>query len=171
MSGEDTNTQVENPADETTGTEGTGTGSKLSYEDMATELAKVRREAAERRVANREKEEELAEYRKWKESQMTELEKAQARAADLEKERRADLVELAITKFDLDAEDADLISGKTKEEILASAERISKRLGRKPAGEQENRNPNLFPGTRGKPVGSGTVDHNDELRNRLWGRS
>lgn len=175
MSDTDNGTQVVEPNgnDGNSGNEGqTGENKQLTYEEMAAELAKVRREAAGKRVANKELESELEQFRKWKESQMTELEKAQARAADLEKERRQDLVELALAKHDLEDDDADLISGSTREEIFASARRISERLGKKDDKQDPPpRNPNLFPGTRGTPVGTGAKnDANDALRALLQGK-
>ncbi len=168
-------TQVVEPKADGGNTDAAAAGNedkKLSYEELAAELAKTRREAAGKRVANKELEGELAEFKKWKESQMTELEKAQARNADLEKERRKDLVELALAKHGLEDEDADLISGKTKDEIFASARRISERLGKKDEKQDPPpRNPNLFPGTRGTPVGTGSKnDANDALRALLQGK-
>lgn len=164
-------TQVVEPTDTGTGEGGSEakTAPQLTYEELAAELAKTRREAAGKRVANKELESELDAFRKWKESQMTELEKAQQRATDLEKDRRNDLVELAIAKFGLEDDDADLLAGLTKEEIFASAKRISDRLGKKPEADPKPTNPNLFPGTRGKPVGSGKDDPNEALRALLQG--
>jgi acyl-CoA reductase-like NAD-dependent aldehyde dehydrogenase len=166
---ENTQSQVDN-AVETFENEG-GAQGKLTYEELAAELAKVRREAAAKRVTNKELDSKLKEYDDWKQSQMSELEKANARAKALEEERKADLIELAIAKHGLDEGDADLIAGNTKEEIFASAKRLSDRIGKKTTDEpkEEPPNPNLFPGARGKPVGSGKTDYNEELRQALWG--
>ncbi len=146
---------------------------KLTYEELSAELAKTRKEAADRRVKARDAETKLREYDTWKASQMTELEKAQAEAKQVREDRRNDLVELALTRYGLEAEDADFLRGDTKEEILASAERVAKRLGKTPQeGAVVVTNPNLFPGTRGKPVGSNSSDNpNDTLRNALWGKN
>lgn len=146
---------------------------QLTYEELQAELAKTRREAAGKRVANKELESELDAFRKWKESQMTELEKAQSRLADVDKERFADYVEIAQGKFGLEDEDLEFLKGTTKAEILASAEKLAQRLGRTQSEEDQTPrgNPNLFPGLRGKPVGSGANDPNARLRDQLLGRS
>jgi len=165
---EEDQTQEVTPTEETVETK-----PQLTYEELQAELSKVRKEAADRRVTAREKENELAEFRKWKESQMTELEKAQARLAEVDKERYSDYVEIAQSKFGLEDEDLEFLKGSTKTEILASAEKLAARLGRnagEQGGGQERVNPNLFPGTRGTPVGSGARDHNDILRSQLQGR-
>lgn len=145
---------------------------QLSYEELQAELAKVRREAAGKRVKNNELETELDAFRKWKESQMTEVEKAQSRLSELEKERTTDFREIAQTKFGLDDEDMEFIHGTTKAEILAAAEKYAARVGKKVDKEEElsKGNPNLFPGTRGTPVGSRAADPNEHLRALLQGR-
>lgn len=155
--------------EESNGQENEGEKPQLSYEELQAELAKVRREAAGKRVKNNELESELEAFRKWKESQMTEVEKAQSRLAALESERVADYREIAQTKFGLDAEDMEFIHGSTKEEILASAEKYSARVGKRDTQESGG-NPNLFPGTRGTPVGSRAADPNEHLRALLQGR-
>lgn len=163
----------ENSGIENNGTE--GSGKQLTYEEIAAELAKVRREAAGKRVANKELESELSDFRKWKESQMTELEKAQSKLTETEKSRIEDWNDIAQAKFGLDDEDMEFIHGTTKEDILASAKKYAERQGRTAdadgnEGAQLNRNPNLFPGTRGEPVGKNKSNANDILREQLLGR-
>lgn len=151
-----------------------GGAPKLTYEELQAELAKTRREAAGKRVKNNELETELSDFRKWKESQMTELEKAQARLQEVDAERRQDYLEIAQTKFGLEDDDLEFLKGTTKAEILASAEKYSSRVGSKASEKdeelQQRGNPNLFPGTRGTPVGSGASDVNARLREQLLGR-
>lgn len=152
--------------------EGTGEKPQLSYEELQAELGKVRREAAGKRVANKELESELDAFRKWKESQMTEVEKAQSRLAEIEAERVADWRDIAASKFGLDEEDMEFIHGSTKADILASAEKYAKKAGKGKSEEDSGAgrgNPNLFPGTRGTPVGSRAADKNDLLRAQLQG--
>lgn len=154
-------------------TENQGENKPLSYEELAAELAKVRKEAAAKRVKNKELDSELEQFRKWKDSQMTELERAQNEAKNLKEQRKADAIEIAQTKFGLEAEDLEFLRGDSKEEILASAEKLASRLGRK-QGENNNLpgsevNPNLFPGTRGSAVGAPKGDANDYLRAQLRG--
>lgn len=106
-----------------------------SVEELKAELKKVRREAASRRVANNQKEAELAEFRKWKESQKTELQKAQERAAELEKlvadyeKRDMQLAAAKAAKLDLDL--ADRIRGNTPEEMLEDAKRLAEKTGKR----------------------------------------
>lgn len=163
----------ENSGTDNSGTDG-GTQKQLSYEELQAELTKVRREAAGKRVANKELEGELSDFRKWKESQMTELEKAQSRLKETEDSRKADWNDIAQAKFGLEDDDMEFIHGTTKEEILASAKKYAERQGRNAGdGEDErpvNRNPNLFPGTRGEPVGKNKSSANDILREQLLGR-
>ena len=153
---------------------------KLSYEELEAELSKVRREAASKRVANKEKEAELEAFRAWKESQMTELERATKRAAELEAERDAARIEaardVAKAKFGLDDEDLEFIHGKTREEILTAAEKYASRIGkREKEDSKEEPKPsgaaNLFPGVRGNPVGSSRSDINEYLRAQLRGEA
>jgi|SRR5690606_8356152 len=106
-----------------------------SVEELKAELKKVRREAASRRVANNQKEAELAEFRKWKESQKTELQKAQERAAELEKlvadyeKRDMQLAAAKAAKLDLDL--ADRIRGNTPEEMLEDAKKLAEKAGKR----------------------------------------
>src|SRR5882672_10939294 len=72
--------------------------SDLSVDELKAELAKVRKEAASRRVLTREQSEQLEEFKKLKEAQMSDLEKAQSRASELEKALNAATKESAQIK-------------------------------------------------------------------------
>lgn len=133
--------------------------SELSKEDLLAEVQKLRREAGGRRVQNKalkaEQDAKLAEYEEWKKSQMTETERLKVEKAALEQTAKELLSEkrrtAAAIKLGLDLEDIDLIKGDTEEEVMASAKRLAARLGVKKESSSEG----LFPGKRGKPVGSG----------------
>ena len=164
--------------EETEGTE--GTESELSVEDLKKELAKVRKEAADRRVKARDLEAKAKELDELKQAQMSDLEKAQARVKELEetnsKTAREAAFKVAVATYDFEEGDLEFIHGDTPEEIAASAEKLSKRLGGKKneEGQEQDskpRNPNLFPGTnnRGTPVGGKNRDDaNKSLRDQLW---
>jgi hypothetical protein len=156
-----------------------GTG-QLSLEDLQKELAKVRREAAGYRVKAKENEQAKSELDKIRESQMSDLEKAQARIKALEEENtktsRQAALDVAKAKYGFDDDDLEFISGDTPEAIAAAAEKLAKRLGSKNEGESASGgnasgNPNLFPGVRGKPVGAGKDDMNELLRRQLRGEA
>jgi len=147
---------------------------ELSVDDLKKELEKVRKEAASHRVKARENAEAKTELEKIRQSQMSDLEKAQARVKELEEKDSARAIDAAIeiakAKYGFEEDDVEFLHGSNAEEIAASAEKLSKRLGKKedPNGQASaGQNPNLFPGTRGKPVGSTGPDHNAILRQQL----
>jgi len=139
----DDGTQVETDTTDTT---------NLTVEELKAELAKVRREAASRRVANKEKEKELEEFQKWKDSQKSELEKALERAkAAEEKAAKADLEKLqrkVAKDAGLDPELADRLIGDSEEELLADAKALAAKY--KPSGAGAT-----FAGRRGSAVTTG----------------
>lgn len=144
----------------------TGAG-ELGLEEMKTELAKVRREAASRRVANKETEAKLAEYDKWKLSQMSELEKAQAERAQFEKDAESAAREAAqlkaAAKAGLSLDLADRVRGDSFEDMIEDAKKLAARA---PASGSTG---DLFGGSRGKAVGtkgpkSGGAAFNDMVR-------
>lgn len=155
---EDTTKQSQ--VDGSTATESTDDGAgdgAMSVEELKAELAKVRREAAGRRVANRELEEKAKKYDEWQREQMTEVERlkadlaqAQTTAAEAARERTARSI---AREVGLDPDDADLITGKSEDEMRASAERLAARLGARTSGTSRPAD-GLFGGTRGRPVAS-----------------
>lgn len=152
--------------------------SKWTLEDLQKELAKTRREAAGYRVKAKENETAKSELDKIKEAQMSELEKANKRIADLEALTKTSAKEAALevakAKYGFDADDLEFVKGDTPEEIAASAEKLAKRLGVKEEGTTattSSGSPNLFPGTRGKPVGKDKEDVNEYLRKQLRGEA
>lgn len=130
-----------------------GEGTTMTLEEAMAEIANLRKENAAKRVRNRAAEAELAEFNKWKESQMSEAERLSAARDSALEELRAERVESACNKFNVPAERRQFVTGNTKEEIelaakvLGDGENSSQQEPPKP-------NTNLFPGTRGNPVGS-----------------
>lgn len=127
----------------------------LSPEELRAELTRVRREAAGRRVANRELEEKAKKFDEIQREQMSEVERlradladAQKSAADASRERLARKVAKAAG---LDADDADLITGASEDEMRASAERLAARFAERSSTSNLPNN-GLFGGSHGKPV-------------------
>lgn len=146
------------------GTAESGTPAKLTYEQMEAELARVRREAGNRRNKEKDLNDKLQKFTEWEKSQMTELERAKAEKADLEKEMRELVQEkhqsIAGAKAGLDPELYDRIRGDSAEEMLEDAKRLAGRYpstgtAKSPAGD-------LFASERGKPVGSTSEESESE---------
>jgi len=138
----------------------------LTPEQLRAELAKVRREAAAKRVSNKELDAKLREYEEWKRSQMTEAEKVKAErdelaakvaATDKEKLQREVAREAKLSvKF------ADRIRGNTREEMLEDAKQMAKDL---PAAGGAGA---LMAGNRGSAVGSGAARDEDSWFRELF---
>lgn len=154
----------------TEGTEGqTGSAesqeTKLSHEDALKELAKVRSEAAARRVANRELEEKAKKWSEYEESQKSELQKLQDRLAERDKAINDAKLEakraLIAKEFNVADEDLDLLVGDEE-----NMKRLAARLGKKEEGTSGTPASNLLAGNRGKPVGStgGNFSMDDWIR-------
>lgn len=137
----------------------------LSKEELVAQLRRTRKESAGRRVANREKEAELEEFKKWKESQKTELERLRERAEQAEKtatELKREREQAAVAKAaGLDPEFADRIRGNSKEEMLEDAKKLAEKFSAAPAVKAE-----IFTGGRGAPV-TPTPDNADAFRSWL----
>lgn len=142
---------------------------KLTPEQLRAELAKVRREAAAKRVSNKELDAKLKEYEEWKKSQMSEAERLKAErdelaakvaATDKEKLQRDVAREAKLSvKF------ADRIRGNTREEMLEDAKALAKDL---PAAGGANA---LMAGNRGTAVGAGAARSEDEWFRELFNKA
>jgi hypothetical protein len=145
-------------------------GKKLSYEDLQAELSRVRNEAASRRIANRELEEQAEKWKQYEDSQKTELQKLQDELAKRDKdlagyqlnEKRS-----AVAKeFGLESGDESLLTGSDEATIRSQAERLKARLGSTP--EAPKRPVDLLAGNRGTPIGVDSTDPmEDAIRNAL----
>lgn len=129
--------------------------STLSHEDALKELAKVRAEAADRRIKNRELEEKAKKWSEYEESQKTELQKLQEAVADRDRklaEKELDVTRARIAKeYQVDDEDLDLLIGDED-----SMKRLAAKLGKKDAKDEPKRPVDLLAGNRGTPVGKGS---------------
>jgi hypothetical protein len=137
--------------------------STLSHEDALKELEKVRKEAAERRVKNRDLEDQAKKWREYEESQKTELQKLQDSVAERDKrlaeKDQAILKNKIAREFNVADEDLDLLVGDED-----SMKRLAERIG-KPKGNDEPRRPvDLLAGNRGTAVTGKTTGFNmDDL--------
>jgi seryl-tRNA synthetase len=139
---------------------------KLSYEQLEAEVKRVRQEAAQRRIANRELEEKAKKWSEYEESQKTELQKLQDQLAERDRALAAkdsDIQRAKIAKqFNVADEDLDLLVGDEE-----NMKRLAERLGKKEEGTGTGTPPsNLLAGNRGKPVGSngGNFSMDDWIR-------
>lgn len=148
---------------------------ELSPEELKAELKRVRQEAASRRIANRELEEQAKKWREYEESQKTELQKLQEALAERDqklttyqlKEKKLDLIK----EFGLEDDDLALLTGSDEASNRQIAETLKARYEK--LGSANNSRPaDLLAGNRGNPVGS-TNDTNtfdDMLRRMAQGR-
>jgi hypothetical protein len=147
--------------------------SEASNEELLAEIKKLRAENAAKRVDAKKAKTELQQFEEWKRSQMSDAERLKH---DLESAKKAAVdayAEVYADKYNVPPERRKFVAGGTKEEI----EEACKALGEeKPdSGSGEGQKPkaaaNLFPGTRGAPVGSKAVGDADALlRQKLMGR-
>lgn len=164
---ENLETQVTQPE----GNENQNGERELSPEELKAELKRVRQEAASRRIANRELEEQAKKWREYEESQKTELQKLQEALAERDqkltsyelKEKKLGLIE----EFGLEKDDLDLLTGSDEASNRKIAETLKARyekLGGKKEDTTERRSPaDLLAGSRGNPVGSTSNDFNQTL--------
>lgn len=127
----------------------TDASSGLTHEQALAELAKVRREAAAKRVENNQLKAAQEELQKYKDAEKTELERLTERATKAE-ERAQQLLRdktarAAAKAAGLDPDLADFLKGSTEEELKASAEALA-------AKTKGNTSSDFIPGTRGGPV-------------------
>lgn len=123
----------------------------LTPEQLRAELAKVRREAASRRVLTKEQAAQLKELDDWKKSQMTEAERLKAERDDAVsklKEAETEKLQRKVARAaKLPSHLADRIRGGTEEEMRVDAEALAASLPNAPSG-------GLFGGQRGSAVGA-----------------
>lgn len=124
------------------------------------EIKRLRKENANKRVQNKERDAELAEFKKWKESQMTELEKAQSKIAELEKSGKEVRQIKAAREAGLDLELAGFVIGDSEEDMLESAKLLASKVGTAGTGT-----PNVS-GAGSVRRGSAITDNGDDKKAR-----
>lgn len=128
--------------------ENTSTDEGLTASELLAELAKVRKEAAARRVENRELKATQEELQKYKDAEKTELERLTERANKAEESlailSQASLKRDVALAAGLEPELADYLKGSTKEELESSAEILASKI--------KNNTTDLGGGRRGEPI-------------------
>ena len=163
--------------DSTEGTEGAEvvetkkTLDDLTPEELKEYAKKLRKENASHRTAKQAKEKELEEFRAWKDSQKTELERAKERTEELQKENHSLLKTSIALGAGLTLEDVDFINGETPEDMKASAEKLAGRL--KTGETKQTTRTDVFAGSRGTATTEGTKDSkavaNEYMAQLIWG--
>ena len=152
---DDTDSEEDEPDDDA------DTDSKLTREQAIKLLKKTRKEAAQKRILTRDQKKELDDFKKWRDSQKSEVDKlkeenralkAAQRASDFEKAQRK-----AARSAKLPVEFADRLKGDSPEELLEDAKELAKVLGR-PSKSTRTTASGMFAGNRGAAVGQNVVD-------------
>lgn len=136
----------------------------LSREQLLEELSKVRKEAAARRIENKNLKSDSDKWKQYEESQKTEMQKLQDSIAERDKAlsdyKVKDLKLSVAREVGLDSDDIDLIGGTDEETIRASAQKLKERLTPKQDGTKPVE---LLGGNRGKPIGSNATQSIDDM--------
>ena len=151
---------------------------EASPEDLKQIIKDLRRENASKRVVNKENDAKLAEFDEWKRQQMTEVERLKADADEARKEVVSTWQEYYVNKYNVPEARREFVRGSTKDEIEKAAKALGDSKEEKKESDSGNSDtssdkktfPDLFPGSRGKPVGSesaGAVDFDTLLRQQL----
>lgn len=141
------NTNVDDTAEAST--------SLADVDDAATLKKMIKALRSENAAARQKKnnvETELAEYRQWKESQMTALEKANAEKEALSKKLRDTLVEKLAIEFGVDESFKEFIVGETEDDMVERARKLGTRKG-SDNSDDEKIKARLLGGNRGTAVG------------------
>lgn len=149
---------------------------QLSQEELVEYVKTLRKENASHRTEKQAKAKELEEFRTWKDSQKTELQKVQERAESLEAERLSLLRTNAALAFGLDEDVAEFVKGDTEDEIKASAQKLAEKFGANQEALAQVAGKtgvtDVFAGNRGVPVNQ-KVDvkqaANDFMAQLIWG--
>lgn len=162
---------VENPGQEVPAVENPTEEQReatLTHEQALAELAKVRREAAAKRIANRDLEEQAKKWKEYEESQKSELQKLQEAVAERDRQLAEKAAEVARAKiareFNVADEDLDLLVGDEE-----NMKRLAARLGKPQEQGTPQRPADLLAGNRGKPLGTSgnTFSMDDFIRGQV----
>lgn len=133
---------------------------ELERDDLVNIIRDLRRENAKTRTEKQATKKELEEFQAWKDSQKTELERAQEEASRLKEEKLTLLRTNAALSFGLDEDVAEFVKGDTEDEIKASAKKLAEKLGtnEEALARVAGKTPvtDVFAGNRGVPVSKST---------------
>lgn len=157
------------------GTEGTNkkTLESLTPEELIAHIRELRSENAKARTEKNELKTAAERWAEYEESQKTELQKAQERAAKLESElsvaQRERLQNKVGKAAGVDPDLWDRIKGDSEDEMLEDAQKLA---GKAPAKSVLGTT-DVFAGKRGEPIGSSPADPkaiaNSHLAQLIWG--
>lgn len=144
--------------------------STMTLEDALAELKKVRSEAAQRRIKNRDLEEKAEKWKQYEDSQKTELQRLQDSLAEKDNKLAAyqlsELRNSVVKEFGLELDDAELLTGTDEASIRRMAEKLKARLGAvKPVAE--SRPVDLLAGNRGAPIGANSEKDLDTILRQM----
>jgi hypothetical protein len=120
-------------------------------------VTRLRHENGNHRKRNTELRDEKEKLEAWKLAHNKGVAEANERVKKAEATARQYVIKAALVEYDVDEDLADLVDGKTEEEIWAKAEKLANTKKRKPSWETPT-NVDLFPGRRGSPVESPKKD-------------
>lgn len=112
----------------------------LTDEDKDKLIEKLRRENASRRVKSKEEQAELEAFRAWKESQMSEAEKLQARLKEAEDRLATATKKAVLAEYGLDQDLADFVFG-TEDEMVERAKVLAEKTRRTTSRHEGDRKP------------------------------
>lgn len=149
---------------------------QLSQDELIDYIKSLRKENAGHRTEKQAKAKELEEYRAWKESQKTDLEKVQDEAKRLKEENLSLLRTNAALAFGLDEDVAEFVKGETEDEIKASAKKLAEKFGTNEEALAQvagkSKVTDVFAGNRGTAVNENTdvkQQANDFMAQLIWG--
>ena len=149
---------------------------ELTQDELVDYVKTLRKENAQHRTEKQATKKELDEFRVWKDSQKTELERAQEKASQLEKDNLSLLRTNAALAVGLTVDDVEFITGTTKDEIEASAKKLAERFGTNDdaiaqvAGKSGVTD--VFAGARGTPINQKNDPKqaaNEFMSQLIWG--
>lgn len=143
---------------------------QLSPEELIDYVKTLRKENASHRTAKQTQAAELAEFKAWKDSQKSDLDRAKEEAATLKEEKLSLLKLNAALAFGLDEDMAEFVKGDSADEIQASAKKLAGKAG----GTTKSGTTDVFAGTRGTAVSDGPKDTkaqaNEYMAQLIWGQ-
>jgi poly-D-alanine transfer protein DltD len=150
---------------------------QLSQDELIDYVKSLRKENASHRTEKQATRKELEEFQTWKDSQKSDLQRAQEEAATLKDEKLSLLKLNAALAYGLDEDMVEFVKGDTADDIQSSAKKLADRFGNAEAIAQtagkKSGVTDVFAGSRGTPVSEGPTDPktaaNNFMAQLIWG--